>query len=200
MTETELTQFVVFTTALPADRFVETWRPFAAGFLAAGLGTITLASFADGVEDGIAFVSRNTWPEADYRRAFPGGLAADAGGGPVAVRQAGVFAVDPAGEQPIPTASGDQDLSLALIQLPDPSAVDAVVAAALAAVPAGGASRRVAYRGATPGQRYQAAVTVHGPSGTGAATSAALRASLAARSDVGGSIVVTGREVLSLQA
>lgn len=198
MAVAELTQLVVFRTDLPVDRFTATWRPFASGFLAEGLSTITLASFADDRPDGIAFVSRNTWPEAAYRRAFPGGLAADGAGGAVAAAQGGVFTVHPAGGEPVASARPDLDLSLSLLHLSDPAQCDDVVAAVLAAATADPTRHVVAYRAAHPEQRYQVAVTVHGPAGTGIGSTAALDAATAACPAVAHAVSLTGRELLSL--
>ena len=194
MTDGDLVQLVAFRTRLPADQFTSAWRPIASGFLDAGLGTITLASFDD-AEDGTAFLSRNTWPADAYRRAFPGGLAADGAAGPVSVRQAGVFAPLDGGGRPVAEARPDLELSLALVRVPDAHDRPAVVAAALAAVPGGDA---VAYLGAASGQRYDVALTVHGARGTGASAAAALRSALAAFAGVDHSVVLSGRELLSL--
>ena len=197
MTDRELAQLVLFRTRLDADAFLATWRPFAAGFLAEGLGTITLAGFPDG-EDGIAFVSRNTWPEAAYRRAFPGGLAADGGGGAVAVAQGGVFSVHPAGAEPVAEARPDLDLCLALLALDDHEEADMAVAAVLAALADDPGRHVVVYRGEHASQRYHLAVTVHGPQGSGAASAAALRAATSASLGVARAVVLAGRELLSM--
>ncbi len=188
----EVTQLVAFTTDLPPDRFLPRWQPFAAGFLQAGLRTITLAGF--GGDSGFAYVSRNTWPAADYRRAFPSGLAADGAAGPVSVRQAGVYSVHPASGEPVAEARPDLDLTLALVAVPDPARIADVVAAALASASAGDV---VAYRAESPAQRYQVAVTVHGPAGTGTADADALRAAFEA-SPVARPMILSGRELLTL--
>lgn len=202
VTAGELTQLVAFRTDLPVDRFIPTWRPVAAGFLARGLDVITLAAFDEAGQDdgaGIRLLSRNTWPAADYHRAFSGGSAADGAAGPVAVRQAGVFAVHPGGGTPVAAARPDRDLSVALLQLADPDHVDPAVEAVLAAVPADPSRDLVVYRQAHPAQRYQVAVTVHGPAGTGADSTAALRfAARACPVGVGHGAFLTGRELLSL--
>lgn len=194
----ELTQLVIFRTDLPVVRFTATWRPVAEGFLAAGLSTITLATFAGGSQDGVAFVSRNVWPEGDYRRAFPQGLAADGAAGAVSVTQAGVFSVHPGGGEPIATARPDRDLSMALLHLTHPAQSDAAIEAVLAATPADPSRHVVVYRGVHPAQRYHVAVTVHGPAGTGVNSTAALRAATAACPAVAHGVLLSGHELMTM--
>lgn len=210
VTAGELTQLVAFHTDLPADRFTSTWRPVASGFLAQGLGTITLAEFAaargagpdGGAGPGTAaprFLSRNTWPEPAYRRAFPDGLAADAGGGPVAVRQAGVFTVHPAGGRPTATARPDRDLGITLLRLTDPARADSALDALAAALPTDPAHEVVLYRGVHPAQRFHVAVTVHAPAGGGADIAEALRCAVrACPVDTAPGLFLSGRELFSL--
>jgi hypothetical protein len=197
MTPDELTQLVVFRTELPPERFVPAWEPTAAGFLRRGLATITLAGFDPQRHGGIAFVSRNSWPTGDYGRTFPSGLAADAGAGPIAVRQAGAFSVHPASHSPVAAAQPEGDLSLALIQA-DPSGTDDVVSTLLAALASDPSRRTVVYAAAYDAQPFQIAVTVHGPAGTGGESTDALAASLEGCPAVRGRVLLTGRELLSL--
>lgn len=180
MPRTDLTQFVVFRTDLAADRFLATWRPIASTFLAAGLETITLAAFDPAAHDGIGFVSRNTWPEEAYRRYFGDGGATDGGGGPVVVEQAGVFTVAPGSPAPVAAARPDTDLTLALLPTRGHG-------------PAHPDDRAVVYRGARPDQRFDAAVMLHAPPGSGTTDAERLRAGLRP-----GAVVLSGVEVLSL--
>ncbi len=114
----ELTQFVAFTSALSEDVFLQRWRPIAGSFLRQGLTSITLAAVTDPSDSSghaVSYVSRNTWPSAAYRAAFPGGLATEAAYGGVTVTQPGVFRSLRA--EPKESVPRDQDLVLAFITL-----------------------------------------------------------------------------------
>ncbi len=194
----QLTQFVLFHTHVPRARFTALWQPTAAGFLASGLSTITLAEVAHDSAGGIAFVSRNTWPAAAYERVFPGGRAADGAGGPVTVRQGGVYSVHPDGGMPIATARPDLDLSLALLQTADLDEAGTAIADVLAGAPGEPSRHVVAYRAEHRSQRYQVAITVHGPVGSGPDSTSALMAATSACPTVIGGIFLTGRELFAL--
>lgn len=84
-------QFVGFETSLPRQVFVSRWEPFVTSFLARGIERVVLSE-GDGAI-GFGFVSRNLWPEARFRAAFPLGLPRDSGGGAVTAVQAGGFRV-----------------------------------------------------------------------------------------------------------
>lgn len=193
MTDGALTQLVVFHTRLGADTFTQTWEPTARAFLANGLSVITLAELDSEESDGIGFVSRNTWPAADYYRAFPSGLAADGRGGAITVRQGGVFSVHPVSPPPVAAARPDADLTLGLLAVADLSEADRLADALLAALHADPAQHPVVYQAESSRQRYAAAVTVHGPRGTGAETAAFVRDVMPAQG-----VVLSGRELLSL--
>lgn len=197
MAVAELTQLVVFRTHLSAESFTSTWRPVASGFLGQGLSTIALAAFDPARADGIGFVSRNTWPEPAYRRAFPGGLAADGGGGAVQVEQAGVFTVHGRGAEPVATARPALDLALVLLRLHDADSADVVADALLAALEDDPARQMVAYRGVQRTQRFHVAATVHGAADTSAAA-AALETATSAAPEVASALVLRGREILSM--
>lgn len=198
MAASQLTQFVLFDTDMSRARFTGLWQPTAAGFLARGLSTITLAEVAHGSSGGIAFVSRNTWPTAAYGQSFPGGLAADGAGGPVTVRQGGVYSVHSDGGMPIATARPDLDLSLVLLQTADLDEAGAAISDVLAGAQRGPSHHVVAYRGEHRSQRYQVAITVHGPLGSGPDSTSALMASTSACPTVIGGIFLTGRELFAL--
>lgn len=198
MSASELTQFVLFHTDMPTARFTDLWQPSAAKFLARGLRTITLAQIAHCSGGGIAFVSRNTWPVAAYERAFPGGLATDGAGGPVAVRQGGVYSVHSDVGIPIATARPELDFSLVLLQTADLDEAGTVIAHVLAGAPRQPSRHVVAYRGEHRSQRYQVAITVHGPVGSGPDSTSALMASASACPTVTGGIFLTGRELFAL--
>lgn len=88
----ELLQFVGFSTDLPAEIFIQRWKPIAQNFKRQGILEIDL--YAVRQQTSLNFLSKNTWAVKNYLQVFPSGLANNSGDGNITVTQFGAYLLD----------------------------------------------------------------------------------------------------------